>query len=176
MNKCGNSRFSELKASITMKQVVEFYGYPVSREGFIVCPFHADTHPSCKVYPGSGGYYCFVCNEGGTVVDFTMRLFGLSALDAAKKLSKDFGLPMFDGDYDRAHVAELSRKRAEQERARKSALDEYRKKNSEYRELWITLKDNPPCDHESAKMYAELKSRMDWLEQWLYEHKEAAAY
>lgn len=37
-------------------------------------------------------YYCFGCHETGDVIDFTGRLFGLSHLEAAKKLAVDFDI------------------------------------------------------------------------------------
>ncbi len=37
-------------------------------------------------------YYCFGCHETGDVIDFTSRLFGLSPLEASKKLAVDFGI------------------------------------------------------------------------------------
>ena len=68
----------EIKARLTMHQVVEYYGFQVGRSGFIKCPFHQGDHTaSLKIYPGSGGWHCFGCNSGGTVIDFVMRLFDL---------------------------------------------------------------------------------------------------
>ena len=37
-------------------------------------------------------FYCFGCGATGDVVDFTARLLGLSAYEAAQRLATDFGL------------------------------------------------------------------------------------
>ncbi len=37
-------------------------------------------------------YYCFGCHTTGDVIDFTVRLFNLSPLEAAYKLAADFGI------------------------------------------------------------------------------------
>ena len=77
-----------------MRRAAEFYGYPVDRQGRCLCPFHQDKHPSMKVYPHDRGYYCFACGEGGDVVTFVARLYGLRNEEAAKKLIGDFSLPI----------------------------------------------------------------------------------
>ena len=37
-------------------------------------------------------FYCFGCGATGDVIDFVVRLFGLSSYEAAKKLAYDFGI------------------------------------------------------------------------------------
>ena len=37
-------------------------------------------------------YHCFGCGADGSVIDFVAQLFGLSLLDAARKLADDFGI------------------------------------------------------------------------------------
>ena len=53
------------------------------------CPFHQDKNPSLKV---DKRFHCFGCQADGDVIDFTARLFDLSAVEAAKKLAADFGI------------------------------------------------------------------------------------
>lgn len=77
-----------------MRTVAEHYGSRVNRQGFCLCPFHADSHPSMKIYQNGRGYYCFVCQNGGDVVRFVGQLFGLSNEAACKKLIEDFSLPI----------------------------------------------------------------------------------
>ena len=46
--------------------------------GFIVCPLHADTDPSLKVYDDAErGWYCYGCQRGGTVIDLAAALAGI---------------------------------------------------------------------------------------------------
>lgn len=105
-----------IKASVTMLDVAEYYGFPVDRRTRkILCPFHSDTHPSLHIYSGDRGYHCFVCGVGGDVIDFVMRLFGLSFIDACKKLNEDFRLNMKIGE-DQSEAERMAAEKAFRER------------------------------------------------------------
>ena len=88
----------EIKARVDARQCLEFYGVPVDRRGFAKCPFHqGDKNGSLKVYAGpGGGWHCFGCGSGSSVIDFVMRHFGLSFGAAQEKINADFalGLPI----------------------------------------------------------------------------------
>ena len=43
------------------------------QQGFVLCPFHADTRPSLHVDPEKDVYHCFVCGAQGGVKDFLER-------------------------------------------------------------------------------------------------------
>ena len=58
--------------------------------GVAKCPFHADTNASLSVWPEQKRYYCFSCQEGGTVFDLVMRLEGMTFRQALEKLSTRF--------------------------------------------------------------------------------------
>ena len=81
--------FQEVKARVTARQVAERYGLKVRRNGMACCPFHNDKHPSMKI---DRNYYCFACGAKGDAVNYVAVLFGLSQLEAAKKINKDFSL------------------------------------------------------------------------------------
>lgn len=83
--------FSEIKEHLTARQVAEYYGLKVKRNGTACCPFHNDKHPSMKI---DKNYHCFACGVGGDAVDYVSRMFGLSQYDAALKLIEDFALPI----------------------------------------------------------------------------------
>ena len=59
------SIFSEVKEYLTARQVAEYYGLQVKRNGLACCPFHDDKHPSMKI---DKNYHCFACGVGGDVV------------------------------------------------------------------------------------------------------------
>lgn len=82
--------FETVKNSVTVKQAAERYGYKINRSDMICCPFHDDHHPSMKL--NRDYFYCFGCGATGDVIDFVVRLFGLSSYEAAKKLAYDFGI------------------------------------------------------------------------------------
>jgi len=47
------------------------------------CPIHADSNPSMTIYPDQNKWWCFVCNEGGDVIDYERaRLKNEKALPA----------------------------------------------------------------------------------------------
>jgi len=90
--------FRECRGRVTARQAAERYGLEVNRQGWVRCPFHGggcERTPSLKFYT-DGRFFCFACNAGGSVIDFTARLYGLSPLEAVKKLDADFhlGLPL----------------------------------------------------------------------------------
>ncbi|MDE6727253.1 MAG: DNA primase [Oscillospiraceae bacterium] len=86
--------FSEIKSRLAMPEVARFYGLEVNRAGMACCPFHDDKSPSLKVYDDH--FYCFGCGATGDQTGFVAKLFGLRQIDAAKKISEDFGLGLFD--------------------------------------------------------------------------------
>ena len=124
--------FQQAKDPVTMPQAAEMYGYEPNRAGFIRCPFHGgggERTPSCKLWDDH--FYCFGCKTGGSVIDFTARLFDLSPLDAVRRLNTDFALGL-SLDRHAPTAAELAAARKRQEvrdalesfnRWRKSALD-----------------------------------------------------
>lgn len=61
-----------IRDTVTAEQIISLYGYK-TRHGFMVCPFHGDKDASLKVYNGSGGWHCFGCGRGGSVIDFVME-------------------------------------------------------------------------------------------------------
>ena len=62
-----------IRDSVDMNTVLSLYGYHANRSGFLCCPFHGEREGSLKVYPGNGGWHCFGCGRGGSVIDFVME-------------------------------------------------------------------------------------------------------
>lgn len=84
--------FQEVRGRVSALDVARRYGFEPNRAGFICCPFHREKTPSLKLYPGTGGFHCFGCGAGGSVIDFTAQLFGLDSMGAVRRLNADFGL------------------------------------------------------------------------------------
>jgi DNA primase len=84
--------FSEVRANVDMTDLARKYGYIPSRSGFICCPFHREKTASLKLYRDH--FKCFGCGAGGSVIDFTARLFNLDALDAVRRINDDFHLSL----------------------------------------------------------------------------------
>lgn len=88
--------FQEVRERVSAQDAARHYGFQPSHAGFIPCPFHHEKTASLKLYPGEGGFYCFGCHSGGSVLDFVAQLYGLDALGAVRRLNDDFhlGLPI----------------------------------------------------------------------------------
>ena len=113
--------FEAVKSAVTPRMAAERYGMTVTRNGMVCCPFHDDRHPSMKL--NEDYFYCFGCGAKGDVIEFTSKLFGITALEAAQKLSADFTIQT-----DKPSVlAKLSRYRtqADSERLCFRVLREY---------------------------------------------------
>lgn len=83
--------FESVKNAVSARSAAERYGITVNRNGMACCPFHNDSTPSMKI---DERYHCFGCGADGDAINFTAQLFGLSQLDAAKKLAQDFNIPV----------------------------------------------------------------------------------
>jgi len=86
--------FRQVKELLDIKYVLDVYGVQTDAKGAALCPFHREKTKSFKLYENS--FYCFGCGTGGTVIDFVMKTFGLTELEAARKLDADFGLHLTD--------------------------------------------------------------------------------
>ena len=82
--------FEAVKSTVTPRMAAEHFGLTVGRNGMVCCPFHDDRHPSMKL--NEDYFYCFGCGAKGDVIEFTSKLFGITASEAAQKLSTDFGI------------------------------------------------------------------------------------
>ena len=83
------SPFDVVRENLTARQVAEYYGLKVNRNGMACCPFHDDRSPSMKI---DNRYYCFGCLAKGDAVDYVARMFGLRPKAAAEKICADLGL------------------------------------------------------------------------------------
>lgn len=160
-----------IKAEISMQAVCDRYGIEVTRNHKALCPFHKDSRPSMQIYASRRGWYCFVCGKGGSVIDFVMEYFGLSFLDAVRKMNDDFSLGL---DIDkklsegqrRAAAAE-ARKRAEEMKRRrdekKRLYAAYNAAYDKYAALDIIVRDEAPKGpyDEITERYAEALKHID---------------
>lgn len=84
--------WQEIRQRVSCLDVAPLYGYHPNSGGFIPCPFHNERTGSLKLYPGDGGYHCFGCGAHGDVIDFVSRVTGLSRVDAARELDRQYSL------------------------------------------------------------------------------------
>ena len=98
-----------IRDTVDMDQILSLYGYK-TRRGFMICPFHGDTDASLKVYKGTGGWHCFGCGKGGSVVDFVMEHEGCDFRTAVAAIDKALRLGLDDPHEDPYEAEKFRRK------------------------------------------------------------------
>ena len=64
---------AEIKAQLTIGQVLDHYNLSADKNNMLHCPFHNDKTPSLQIYPQTDTFCCFSsnCNAGtGDVIEF----------------------------------------------------------------------------------------------------------
>ncbi len=118
-----------IKDRLTMREVIERYGFETDRRNKIICPFHNEKTASMKIYDTS--YYCFGCHASGDVIKFVQTLFNLSFLETLKKIDIDFNLNVLNcssfEDLRRSHYQQriLQAKRDREKQKRENAINDY---------------------------------------------------
>ena len=86
-----------LKSEIAIERLAEARGVVFERRGADLhgrCPFHEDKTPSLVVTPSKNLWHCLgACQAGGTVIDWVMRVEGVSFRHAVELLLND-SLPL----------------------------------------------------------------------------------
>ena len=59
-----------------------------------LCPFHDEKSPSFHVTPARGFFHCFGCGEGGDVINFLMKIDGLTFVEAVERLADKYGVQL----------------------------------------------------------------------------------
>lgn len=107
-----------IKQTVTMPQVLAMYGYDTPRGKRIPCPIHNGEKRNFAYK--DDWFKCYVCGANGTVIDFVMLIFGLSFIDAIKRIDADFRFGLFDdADEERQRkLNDLCERRREEKRRR----------------------------------------------------------
>ena len=113
----------EIKDAALIEDVVSEYVRLRPKGGSLVglCPFHDDTNPSLNVSPATQRYKCFVCNEGGDVIDFIKEVEGYDFIQAIEWLAEFTGIDVG---------------------GKKSAYDELEEEARRYRENYTTVDEH----------------------------------
>jgi DNA primase len=59
-----------------------------------LCPFHDEKSPSFNVTPARNFFHCFGCQEGGGVIDFLMKMDGLSFVESVERLAEKYNIEL----------------------------------------------------------------------------------
>ena len=86
--------FKAVKTNVRARDVAAWQGIQVGRNGFALCPFHDDHHPSLKL---DDRFHCFGCGADGDAVDLLSALQGGRNLRAcAVEIAEAFDIPYDD--------------------------------------------------------------------------------
>ena len=59
-----------------------------------LCPWHDDSRPSLQVNPERQSFKCWVCDIGGDVFSFVMKMEGVEFREALQMLADRAGIPI----------------------------------------------------------------------------------
>ena len=90
MARIPEAEIERLKKEVSLGRLVEASGVELKRTGANLmghCPFHEDKTPSLAVTPATNLWHCLgACQAGGTVIDWVMRMNGVSFRHAVELL------------------------------------------------------------------------------------------
>jgi hypothetical protein len=92
--------FDQAKTVTALQAAERYANVQATGTGYRVkacCPLHNEKTPSCTFY-GDGTFYCYGCHAGGTSIDLTAKLFGITPREAARKICEDYGLTIPTGN------------------------------------------------------------------------------
>lgn len=165
-----------IRDTLTMYDILSRYGYEWGRSGFMRCPFHEEKTASFKVYADGKRFKCFGCGEGGTVIDFVMKLFGIGFRQAIVRIDVDFGLNLTGQKADSRALLKLQAEKRRKEAALSQYRREYRENCETYRYCWTLLQNTPRPEEaelladEVAQGLAKAKAELEYLEYWFEEN------
>ena len=90
MPRTPDAELERLKRDISLERLAESTGIILKRHGkdlIGLCPFHDDHEPSLVISPDKNLWHCLgACQAGGTVIDWAMKLNGVSFRHAVELL------------------------------------------------------------------------------------------
>ncbi|WP_372998360.1 CHC2 zinc finger domain-containing protein [Lutispora sp.] len=111
------SIFETIKASVPIAEAYRKYdGRPLKCSGNRLigkCSKHNEKTPSLVLYQNSNSGYCFGCSWGFDVIKYVADLYGLSNIEACKKLALDFRIDLPDTQINKKQIKEISCQREE---------------------------------------------------------------
>ena len=96
MARIPDHEIERLKSEVSLVRLVESAGVELKKQGKDLvgrCPWHEDNTPSLLVSEAKNLWHCMgACQTGGTVIDWTMKLHGVSFRHAVELLRNDSSL------------------------------------------------------------------------------------
>jgi DNA primase len=97
MARIGDDEIERLRVEVSLARLVESSGVKLEKRGRDLvgaCPFHADDTPSLVITPEKNLFNCFGCQSGGGVIDWVMKMEGVSFRHAVELLRADYAPDM----------------------------------------------------------------------------------
>ncbi|MEO7885189.1 MAG: CHC2 zinc finger domain-containing protein [Polaromonas sp.] len=101
MARIPDQEVQRLKDEVAVQRLIEAAGVELRKSGkdwVGKCPFHDDSEPSLVVTPAKNLWHCFGCGVGGGVIDWVMKLKGVSFRHAVELLKEDSALAAVSGE------------------------------------------------------------------------------
>ena len=95
MARIPDTDLQRLKDEISVQRLIESSGVELKKLGKDLagkCPFHADDTASLVITPAKNLWHCFGCQSGGGVVDWVIKLRGVSFRHAVELLKDETAL------------------------------------------------------------------------------------
>lgn len=81
---------ARIKESVDLVALVA--SYAEIRQGRILCPWHSEKRPSCRVY--ADHVFCYTCNQGGDCFSFLQQAESIPFGEALKRLADAAGISL----------------------------------------------------------------------------------
>ena len=92
MARITDEELERIKEEVSLLRLVEAKGIKLEKKGsdyHCRCPFHDDDTPSLVVTPSKNLFHCFGCGAAGSVIDWVMKMEGVSLRHALEILKAD---------------------------------------------------------------------------------------
>lgn len=93
MPRIPDDQIERLKTEISLQRLAEGHGIKLKKHGkdhIGLCPFHDDHDPSLVISPDKNLFHCLGCGAGGSVIDWVMKIEGVSFRHAVELLQADY--------------------------------------------------------------------------------------
>lgn len=157
--------FDLVRQGVRARDAAEAYGLEINQHGKARCPWHDDKRPSLS-FKGNI-CRCFACNNGGSAIDLTAQLFGISTLEAAKKLNDDFRIGADSTPGQRPVGISKAEMRRMRERAFSIVWNDLCEREQACRNFLkrCTVADiNRPAYEEVLSEYSQVQDRLNYLQ------------
>lgn len=144
----------EIKSTYSMKDIVEMYGFKMTRSGFICCPIHKEKTASMKIYPDS--YYCFGCGHSGDVFKFVQEVDKVSFREAFKRLGGTY-------DHDNSNAYFINKYRLEQAKKQRKQKEEQEQRKKQELITEIGKLERLQKRVEGSDMWFDIQAKLENL-------------